>query len=160
MPIAIKTKKPLPPRYPVQVWLGKYQAYRLTMHRGRYWRDMCKCLEMFFKLNPGLTGLEMFTSANVLDYFVWRRQTCMLSTILKEIKHVKAMWIWCIEQHNLPLLNPIKPRVLAALKARTISVPPTVGVTLSTQNNPELLTPFKPVVRDRAHYGMFTFGIF
>jgi hypothetical protein len=97
------------PRYPIDYWLGRYEAWWLTMYGKKGFLATCKNLESFFGFFVGYTGLENFTIAEVTDFFTWRiLNGSSWYRITYEMYAVRKFWNWLTEDKNLPLSNPIR----------------------------------------------------
>lgn len=103
-------KAPLPPRYPVREWLGRYEAYLLNMYGRRTYRYSYPTLEMFFEFFTSEWSLERFTIVEVSDYIQWRRRRgCTVRSCMTEVGILRKYWRWLIEERGLNLLNPVSP---------------------------------------------------
>ena len=95
-------------RFPWEKWLGRYEAYLLTLYGNRTFQHHWPTLERFFnRINPKW-GLERITAIDINDYIVWRENTGTKPfAIAIEVNVLRKFWKWCIEEAGLNILSPI-----------------------------------------------------
>lgn len=103
-------------RYPVRVWLGRYQAWMLTLYGKRCFRRDAATVEKFFEASAH-TYLSQFKSADIDDYAIGlKRSGKAAATVAIELSRIRRFWKWAIQDRGLKLLEPVSPvhkRVLA-----------------------------------------------
>ena len=103
-------------RFPWEKWLGRYEAYLLTLYGNRTFKYHWPTLERFFnRINPKW-GLERITAMDINDYIVWREDIGVKPlTIIFEVSKLRKFWVWCIEEQGLNILSPVlSPKNLQA----------------------------------------------
>lgn len=97
------------PRFPVREYLGKFSKWLLVMRGRSSFRSHDKVLERLFKMFPGRTGVEQFTSVDIADYRQLRLKQGISDVTLKvELSQLKGFWRWLIEDLRLPVNNPVR----------------------------------------------------
>lgn len=106
-PYCKKLKAPTA-RFPWEKWLGRYEAYLLTLYGNRTFKHHWPTLERFFnRINPKW-GLERITAMDINDYILWREATGLHPIkITIEINVLRKFWNWCKEEKGLNILSPI-----------------------------------------------------
>lgn len=105
------------PRFPVREWLGRYEAWWLTMYGRKGYRGTYTNLERFFGYFSAYPGLEYFSIADVTDYFEWRRRNGRNPlAVMYEAYGIKKFWKWLTEDKGLPLFNPVRKGLLHKLQ--------------------------------------------
>jgi hypothetical protein len=101
-------KAPLPPKFPVREWLGKYEAYLINMYGRLTYRYHYPRLERFFAFFSSEQSLEWFTAVEIADYVQWRlRCKITRNNILVDLSCIRRFFRWCIQEKGLNLLNPV-----------------------------------------------------
>ncbi len=95
-------------RFPWGVWLGRYEAYLLTLYGSKTFQYNWPTLERFFDRIHPKCGLERITATDINDYIVWREENNTKPlALLIEVGMLRRFWRWCIEEKGLNLINPV-----------------------------------------------------
>lgn len=136
------------PRYAVQEWLGKYEAWWLTMYGKKGFKSNCNSLETFFSYFEAYPGLEYFTIAEVNTYFTWRMGNGAKPLRLNfEAYAIRKFWHWLTEDKSLPLTNPVRRGVLQKIQAQ-----------IRASRHPEIHIP-APVFTENYDTSSWDFGV-
>lgn len=94
------------PKYPVRLWLGKYEAWISVMGKSLDTKKLVSStLERFLGLFPTYRGIEQFTTTDVADYIVIRERTQKPYLVDKDLWIIFRFWEWMIHQKGLFLYN-------------------------------------------------------
>lgn len=97
------------PRFPVRVYLGKYESMLLTLYRRGTYHINVMQLERFFNFFPSDISLEAFTIFDVAEYLNWRKEKgAAPGYIALQLRILSDFWRHLIECEELPLTNPFK----------------------------------------------------
>src|ERR1700676_5209247 len=100
------TKKIARPRYPIRVWLGKFESWLLVMKGRSAFRNYDRVLERLFEMFPGKTCCSQFTSIDIADYKAIRQKKGIGSLGLNyELNMLKAFWRSLQQDCGLPIAN-------------------------------------------------------
>lgn len=96
----------LPKHYPVRKYLGKYEAWLLTLYGSEALRFADHNLELFFSAFPKTWGLEQYASTDVEDYV---RQLLASGksegAVRVRLVAIRRFWRWLIEDMGFPFFN-------------------------------------------------------
>lgn len=92
--------------YGIRHFLGLYQKWFLELYGSKRFRHEIVTIENFFDSFPKKRYLSQFRREHIHDWAVERkRQGFAPSTIAIELSRVRKFWNWCIENHNLKVLD-------------------------------------------------------
>lgn len=97
-----------PKHYPVRKYLGKYEAWLLTLYGSGALDYADRHLEAFFAYFPKTWGLEKYTSADVEDYVEHLRESGKSGGVINlRLTAVRRFWRWLIEDRGYPMFNVV-----------------------------------------------------
>jgi len=132
------------PRFPVGLWLGKYEHWLITLKGETSLRFADPTLNRFLETFPNKKGLEEFTSVDVADYRAIREaQGVSCVTLRRELLVLRAFWKWLIEDRELAVV-PIKRAF--DLHVEQTAIRKRVGITLACIKR--LLEECSPEIRE------------
>lgn len=92
--------------YGTRHYLALYQKWFLELYGSKRFRHEISTIETFFNAWPKKRYLSQFRPEHIHDWAVERKRLGFApSTIAIELSRVRKFWNWCIEHHNLKVMD-------------------------------------------------------